>query len=152
MSREIRVLEAEFDYSRGCPFRATDNCTPTSEIAEAHGLKSDLQEVYCGRETICTVDGLHFNSLYNARVRAFNSAGEGEYSELIGLQTAEGEFLLPILRGPFWGCERASAGKSASVSRGRRTIARARARARDVDFPAARVSLVSFSAARSRDR
>lgn len=72
-----------------------------SSIVEAFTLElddgnnGDFRVVYVGRETICTVDGLHFNSIYNARVKAHNHAGESIFSELVSLQTAEG-FAVPF--------------------------------------------------------
>lgn len=48
------------------------------------------QEVYVGTETICTVDGLHFNSTYKSRVKAFNASGVGQYSKTLIMQTSEG--------------------------------------------------------------
>ena len=48
------------------------------------------QEVYCGKESICTVEGLNFSTVYKARVKSFNHAGQSIYSQCTGLQTSDG--------------------------------------------------------------
>lgn len=50
-----------------------------------------------GTETICTVDGLHFNSTYRSRVKAFNASGVGQYSKTLIMQTSESTFSLLFL-------------------------------------------------------
>ncbi|XP_074547699.1 E3 ubiquitin-protein ligase TRIM9 isoform X2 [Halichoeres trimaculatus] len=53
------------------------------------GNMGPFREVYVGSETICTVDGLHFNSTYKSRVKAFNASGVGQYSKTLIMQTSE---------------------------------------------------------------
>uniref|UniRef100_A0A673N9U2 E3 ubiquitin-protein ligase TRIM9-like n=1 Tax=Sinocyclocheilus rhinocerous TaxID=307959 RepID=A0A673N9U2_9TELE len=76
-------------------YRITHACTHTTTVTHCLHLSSQmaplciLQEVYVGAEMICTVDGLHFNSAYQSRVKAFNSSGVGQYSKTLVMQTSE---------------------------------------------------------------
>uniref|UniRef100_A0A096ME31 Tripartite motif containing 67 n=3 Tax=Poecilia TaxID=8080 RepID=A0A096ME31_POEFO len=57
------------------------------ELDDGNG--GQYREVYVGKETVCTVDGLHFNSAYNARVKAYNAVGVGPYSKTVVLKTSD---------------------------------------------------------------
>ncbi|XP_063533248.1 E3 ubiquitin-protein ligase TRIM9 [Cydia strobilella] len=87
-------MAVEACAARGCSCTLAWRAPPAPAAVRGYVLELDdgrggpFREVYCGRETMCTVDGLHYASLYSARVKAFNGAGEGPYSEIIGLQTS----------------------------------------------------------------
>ncbi|XP_067943550.1 E3 ubiquitin-protein ligase TRIM9-like [Watersipora subatra] len=67
----------------------SDNLVDAYVLEIDDGSGGNFREVYCGPEILCTVDGLHFDSLYNARVKCYNRQGESAYSDCIRLQTAE---------------------------------------------------------------
>ncbi|KAI5638861.1 SPRY domain-containing protein [Phthorimaea operculella] len=87
-------MAVEACAARGCSCTVAWRAPPAPCSVRGYVLELDdglggvFREVYCGRETVCTIDGLHYASLYSARVKAFNGAGEGPYSEVIGLQTS----------------------------------------------------------------
>ncbi|ESO09821.1 hypothetical protein HELRODRAFT_117052 [Helobdella robusta] len=52
------------------------------------GNSGAFRKVFAGKETICTIEGLHFDTPYRARVKAFNVAGDSGYSQCITLRTS----------------------------------------------------------------
>ncbi|CAL4087739.1 unnamed protein product, partial [Meganyctiphanes norvegica] len=55
------------------------------EISDGSG---DFKEVHRGPEVTCTVEGLHFNTVYQLRVKSYNSSGVSGYSESVSIRTS----------------------------------------------------------------
>uniref|UniRef100_A0A3B3ZIQ1 Uncharacterized protein n=1 Tax=Periophthalmus magnuspinnatus TaxID=409849 RepID=A0A3B3ZIQ1_9GOBI len=103
------ILQLDFCQGKAAPLLQLEKCctrnnsatlawrvtAPTGNPIEGYILELDdgsggqYREVYVGKETVCTVDGLHFNSSYNARVKAYNAIGVGPYSKTVVLKTSD---------------------------------------------------------------
>uniref|UniRef100_A0A3Q2PKN7 Tripartite motif containing 67 n=1 Tax=Fundulus heteroclitus TaxID=8078 RepID=A0A3Q2PKN7_FUNHE len=103
------ILLLDFCQGKAAPLLQLEKCctrnnsatlawrvtAPAASPIEGYILELDdgnggqYREVYVGKETVCTVDGLHFNSSYNARVKAYNAIGVGPYSKTVVLKTSD---------------------------------------------------------------
>ena len=61
-----------------------------------------FKQVYCGSDTICQINGLVTNCVYNARVKAFNQAGCSEYSHVVSIPASPSRVLIIYLFAAFF--------------------------------------------------
>lgn len=59
--------------------------------------ESAFKQVYCGPDTICQINGLEPNKVYNARVKAFNQAGFSDYSQVISIPSTPSMIFISFL-------------------------------------------------------
>ncbi|XP_018011549.1 E3 ubiquitin-protein ligase TRIM9 isoform X2 [Hyalella azteca] len=64
-------------------------CHSSFSLQIDDGNRGEFKEVYNGDECVCTIDGLHFNSVYRARVKACSAAGASDYTPPLTLHTSE---------------------------------------------------------------
>ncbi|XP_063868583.1 E3 ubiquitin-protein ligase TRIM9-like isoform X1 [Scylla paramamosain] len=71
---------------------ATWSPHPTTRVSgyalEIDDGDGEFKEVHRGPETLCTVEGLHFNMVYHLRVRAYNISGVSPYSAPVAIRTS----------------------------------------------------------------
>jgi tripartite motif-containing protein 9/67 len=67
------------------PFSSANNVQGYILEIDDGTFDGQFKQVYCGTDTMCQINGLVSNSVYNARVKAFNQAGCSEYSHIISI-------------------------------------------------------------------